>query len=101
MPQPSAQLDSRIEIVTPENIAFKYRVAGPFRRLPASLIDALIRAGIILLTIYLPWASFSAGLASPASVGRCVWFPAEWFHCGFLSTCWWRAARGGAAVGTA
>jgi hypothetical protein len=29
------QLDSRIAIVTPENIAFHYLLAGPFRRLPA------------------------------------------------------------------
>ena len=37
------QLDTQIEIVTPENIAFRYRVAGPFRRLPAYLIDLAVR----------------------------------------------------------
>ena len=37
------QLDNAIEIVTPENIAFRYQAAGPFRRLPAYLIDLLIR----------------------------------------------------------
>ena len=35
-PQP---IDSIIQVVTPENIAFEYRIAGPFRRLPAFLID--------------------------------------------------------------
>ncbi len=88
MAQSSQQLDSRIEIVTPENIAFKYRVAGPFRRLPAYLIDALIRVGIILLTVYLLWASFSAGLASLASVAIYVWFLVEWFYGGFFETYW-------------
>ncbi len=88
MAQPSNQLDSRIEIVTPENIAFKYRVAGPFRRLPAYLIDSLIRAGIIILTVYLRWASFSAGLASLASVAIYVWFLVEWFYGGFFETYW-------------
>ncbi len=38
-----AQLDTTIEIVTPENIAFRYHVAGPFRRLPASLLDVVLQ----------------------------------------------------------
>ena len=45
MTQPQRQLDSRIEIVTPENIAFHYVLAGPFRRLPAYLIDCGICVG--------------------------------------------------------
>lgn len=44
----TGQIDSTIDIVTPENIAFNYRVAGPFRRLPAYLIDLIV---ILLLTI--------------------------------------------------
>ena len=35
-------LDSTIYVVTPENIAFEYRLAGPFRRLPAFLFDVFI-----------------------------------------------------------
>lgn len=57
------QLDTYIEIVTPENIAFQYRVAGPFRRLPAFLIDLAIRllaaAGGMAVATY---AFSSAGL---------------------------------------
>ena len=34
-------LDATIHVVTPENIAFEYRLAGPFRRLPALLLDYL------------------------------------------------------------
>jgi uncharacterized RDD family membrane protein YckC len=35
-------LDTTIQIIAPENISFSYRLAGPFRRLPAVLIDVLI-----------------------------------------------------------
>ncbi len=42
-----AQIDTTIEIVTPENIAFTYRLAGPFRRFPAYVLDWLIRACIL------------------------------------------------------
>jgi hypothetical protein len=48
MPRDAPPLDTTIEIVTPENIAFQYRLAGPFRRLNAFLIDVGVRA----------WSSF-------------------------------------------
>ena len=41
------QLDTSIEITTPENIAFRYQLAGPFQRLPAFLIDFGVRITII------------------------------------------------------
>jgi uncharacterized RDD family membrane protein YckC len=56
-------LDLTIDVVTPENIAFEYRLAGPFRRLPALLFDIFVcratqfaLAFIFLLTV---------GFASP------------------------------------
>ncbi|MCO8121409.1 RDD family protein [Stieleria sp. TO1_6] len=42
-------LDTTIGVVTPENIAFEYQLAGPFRRLPAYLVDLAVRWGAILL----------------------------------------------------
>ena len=42
-------LDTTIGVVTPENIAFEYQLAGPFRRLPAYLIDLAVRWSMILL----------------------------------------------------
>lgn len=42
-------LDTTIAVITPENIAFEYQLAGPFRRLPAYLIDIAVQAGLILL----------------------------------------------------
>ena len=35
-------LDNRVPIATPENIQFQYDVAGPFRRLTALLLDAIV-----------------------------------------------------------
>ena len=47
------QLDAHIDVITPENIAFHYEAAGPFRRLPAYLIDVMIR--ILVLTAFFFW----------------------------------------------
>lgn len=47
-PDDFTQIDNRIDIVTPENIAFEYHLAGPWRRLPAYLIDGLIQTGVVL-----------------------------------------------------
>lgn len=43
------QLDTSIDIITPENIEFSYRLAGPFRRAPAFLLDILIQIAICVL----------------------------------------------------
>jgi uncharacterized RDD family membrane protein YckC len=86
-PQP---LDNTIEIVTPENIAFRYQVAGPFRRLPAYLIDLAIRVaffwvGAIVLSIVF-------GLAGLPGLGLgftlVLWFALEWFYGGLFETFW-------------
>ena len=59
---PISQIDSTVEIVTPENIAFRYRVAGPFRRLPAFLLDLMIRwALIVVIAIACSLAACRAG----------------------------------------
>lgn len=42
-------LDTTIAVVTPENIAFDYQLAGPFRRLPAYLIDVAVRWLLIIV----------------------------------------------------
>jgi uncharacterized RDD family membrane protein YckC len=41
-------LDATIHVVTPENIAFEYRLAGPFRRLPAFLLDLCVQAAVLI-----------------------------------------------------
>lgn len=88
MAQPTEQLDSRIEIVTPENIAFKYRVAGPFRRLPAYLIDVLIRAGLLLVAFYTLMLLFHGAILIGLGIALVIWFLMSWFYGGFFETYW-------------
>ncbi len=90
MPSSPSQLDSRIEIVTPENIAFHYLVAGPFRRLPAYLIDCGICA--IVLVGGLIVLGFSTSLVGATGLGFGLWlllaFLVNWFYFGLFETIW-------------
>ncbi len=53
-------IDGTISIVTPENITFRYSVAGPFQRVTAFAIDFLIRLGIIIMLLVLTLALVSS-----------------------------------------
>lgn len=90
MPADTAPIDTRIELVTPENIAFQYRVAGPFRRLPAYLIDVLIRAGVIIIGLMVLSVGF--GMLGQFGLGFGVWlvgyFLLDWFYGGLFETYW-------------
>jgi uncharacterized RDD family membrane protein YckC len=90
MPNGAEQLDTRIEIVTPENIAFQYRVAGPFRRLPAYLLDALLRVVLIVAGSII--ISFTFGVVGLAGLGiglsLILWFVLSWFYGGLFETFW-------------
>jgi uncharacterized RDD family membrane protein YckC len=84
------QLDSRIEIVTPENIAFHYLVAGPFRRLPAYAIDCAICVAFLLVAFLV--LTIGAGIAGLGGLGFGVWliiaFVVSWFYFGLFETFW-------------
>src|SRR5687767_1931680 len=84
------QLDLRIEVQTPENIAFQYRVAGPFRRMPAFLIDVAIRFFITLLAALAFVMMFSTVGLEGLGVGLALtfWFAMSWFYGGFFETYW-------------
>jgi uncharacterized RDD family membrane protein YckC len=88
--QTSEQLDSRIRVVTPENIAFEYRLAGPFWRLPAYLLDLLIRLAIF--GILFLCSLFIFGSLGTAGVGILVlllgWLVLAWFYGGLFETFW-------------
>ena len=86
----SEPLDSRIRVVTPENIAFEYRVAGPFWRLPAYLIDLAIRlAAFASITTVAALAFGFAGLFGMAFlVMLLLWFVLAWFYGGLFETFW-------------
>ena len=90
MPDRVQQLDTRIQIVTPENIAFEYRVAGPFRRLAAYLVDILIR--IILFLVIALVLLLALGTAGMPELGGglilVLYFGLDWFYGGLFETYW-------------
>lgn len=90
MSKPPRQLDSHIEIVTPENIAFHYLLAGPFRRLPAYLIDCAICVSFLLATLILVGLWSTLGVLAGLSFGLwlLVAFVVSWFYFGLFETFW-------------
>jgi uncharacterized RDD family membrane protein YckC len=88
MPESStAPIDTRIEIVTPENIGFQYRVAGPFRRLPAYLIDLCIRM-VIMVALAMSLLAFNEVGLRGLGIGVLLigYFLLEWFYGGLFET---------------
>jgi uncharacterized RDD family membrane protein YckC len=82
------QIDSTVEVVTPENIAFHYQVAGPFRRLPAFLLDVLIRAAVFaLIAIAIVIAGTMLRLPGMSfAIVAILWFLSDWFYGGICET---------------
>ena len=87
MAQKQPPIDSIIRVVTPENIAFEYRVAGPFRRLPAYLLDLAI---IVAVQVVLGMAlMFTVGMVSTGLAGFVFLisnFIIGWFYGGLFET---------------
>ncbi|HET6879542.1 MAG TPA: RDD family protein, partial [Pirellulales bacterium] len=85
-----APIDTRIEIVTPENIAFQYRVAGPFRRLPAFLIDVAVRIGVVAILFFVFLMAFGAigQTGMGFGVSLVAYFVLDWFYGGLFETYW-------------
>ncbi len=84
-------LDNRIEVTTPENIGFEYRIAGPFWRLPAYLIDmGIIVAVLTIAAIGLALLSASMNFLTGIGIGSffVLWFAINWFYGGFFETIW-------------
>jgi uncharacterized RDD family membrane protein YckC len=90
MDQTPGQLDNGIDIVTPENIAFRYAAAGPFRRLPAYLIDLLIRFGAMIASMILFGLLGSVIQMPDLGMGTAlgVWFVIAWFYMGLFELYW-------------
>ncbi len=90
MAQRDKALDATIDIVTPENISFRYRVAGPFRRLPAFAIDLLLRFGVWLGILFLlsVIGVFVIGGAFAIAMMVLLLFVMEWLYGGLLETYW-------------
>jgi uncharacterized RDD family membrane protein YckC len=90
MAREELQIDSTIDVVTPENIAFRYTVAGPFRRLPAFVLDLWIRVTIFAaVVIGLTALLNSANMPGLAMAGAFIlWFLLDWFYGGVLEAIW-------------
>jgi uncharacterized RDD family membrane protein YckC len=87
----SNPLDLNVSITTPENIEFIYNLAGPFRRLPAFLLDILFRYlflfALFLVLLFsgaLQLLPFSASLLF--ALGIVIVFLLSWFYGVFLET---------------
>ena len=84
-------LDTTVEVVTPENVAFEYQLAGVARRASAFLLDFFIRLAflVVLLIVFL-----TTGLAELAggqlfvAVMLLALFASEWFYGGVLESYW-------------
>ncbi len=84
----NGQLDTAISIVTPENISFQYRLAGPFRRFYAFVVDLALRIGVfMLLSFLMSLLSMIVGAVSLAGL-LLIWFVMEWFYGGLFETFW-------------
>ncbi|WP_425614549.1 RDD family protein [Anatilimnocola sp. NA78] len=85
MAQRREQIDSIIRVVTPENIAFEYRLAGPFRRLPALLVDwAIMATGMIIFGIILMLTLTTISMGLSVAIIIIVSFLVQWFYTGLF-----------------
>lgn len=84
------QIDTSVEIVTPENIAFRYWLAGPARRAPAYLIDLAIQVALLALACWMLGFAFSLlGLVgSFFGLFTVILFVVHWFYGGLLEAVW-------------
>lgn len=80
-------IDLATVITTPENIAFDYRLAGPFRRLPAYLVDVIACWGMIVLSyiglLFISWMfgfAFSVSFEVTIFAAIVVNFLLQWFY---------------------
>jgi uncharacterized RDD family membrane protein YckC len=81
------QLDDTIEVVTPENIAFDYRLAGPFRRFLAYVIDYAFRSAIMFVIVIIACMGLSALIGNAILMVILVsFFIVNWFYGGLFET---------------
>ncbi|QGJ72293.1 Membrane protein containing RDD domain [Planctomycetales bacterium 10988] len=87
--------DTHIRLTTPENIAFEYRIAGPFRRLFAYLLDIFFLVIgyvslclIVLLTANLFNAVIPTGDGFFTAILLVSLFGLNWFYGAVLETYW-------------
>ena len=80
------KLDCYARVITPENIAFEYALAGPFQRLPALLFDVIIRS-VAFAAVVFALSMLMAFLGMGATLGSLLvfvifvgYFLLSWFY---------------------
>lgn len=73
-------LDTEIEVVTPENVAFSYRLAGPFTRAAAFAIDFIIRVKICVAFFFSATPFYPVMQESLVGVMLVLAFLLEWTY---------------------
>lgn len=84
-------IDLNAVVTTPENIRFEYRIAGPFRRLPALALDFVIRVFLIIAILVILAFTVSAVRFSSGVIGflfLVFFFLLDWFYGLFFETYW-------------
>jgi uncharacterized RDD family membrane protein YckC len=86
-------IDLTAQVTTPENIQFEYRIAGPFRRLPAFFLDLVIRAAMLnAVVIVLACSGILPTLGLPSSLLAPLFliftFLLDWFYGLVFETYW-------------
>lgn len=97
-------LDLTATVMTPENIEFQYRVAGPFQRFPAFLFDLVTRAGTMwFLLMLLTFAGLGGFISIAGPIGAVLlligYFLFDWFYGLFFETIWGGKTPGKRIVG--
>lgn len=92
-------LDTTYAVATPENIEFEFRVAGPFQRLPAYLIDVVVRV-VVLVVLWITLLFLAAQIQVEFAFAALTifvllsWFVFEWFY-GILFETYWNGQTPG------
>ena len=82
------KIDTSIQIVTPENIAFRYQLAGPFQRLPAFLIDFGVRVVMLFVVALVLMILGIISQALSAALLLLTYFCITWFYGVLFETYW-------------
>jgi uncharacterized RDD family membrane protein YckC len=94
-----AAIDLTATVTTPENIQFEYRLAGPFRRLPAFIVDLIFR-GLLISTLFVLISC--SGIATTLSLSGTLmivamiltYFFFDWFY-GLVFEAYWNGKTPG------
>ena len=79
-------LDNTTEVETPEHVRFRYRVAGPVRRMLAYLLDLLIRIAALLVVWVIIVIAFAATREAIQGFVLITLFIMEWGYYVFFET---------------